>query len=75
MNEIENKVITLLQKELNGIELTKNNTVDNTIGWDSQFQLVIILMIEDEFEIMIPNDRLNELTSITNIVKLIEDLG
>lgn len=71
----QNKVIELLQNELHDVVLTNESNNENTLGWDSQFQLVIIMMIEDEFDIMIPNDRLNELTSIKNIVKLIEDLG
>lgn len=73
--QVENKVIELLQNELHEVVLTNESNNENTLGWDSQFQLVIIMMIEDEFDIMIPNDRLNELTSIKNIVKLIEDLG
>lgn len=72
---IENKIIELLQNELHDVILTNESNNENTLGWDSQFQLVIIMMIEDEFDIMIPNDRLDELTSIKNIVKLIEDLG
>lgn len=71
---IENQVIDLLEKELQEVKLNKNSDNTNTLGWDSQFQLVIILVIEDEFNIMIPNDRLNELNSIDKIVKLIEGL-
>ncbi|WP_454442554.1 acyl carrier protein [Vibrio bathopelagicus] len=71
---IENQVIDLLEKELQEVKLNINSDNTNTLGWDSQFQLVIILVIEDEFNIMIPNDRLNELNSIDKIVKLIEGL-
>jgi len=71
----ESRVINLLQVELQETTLNNESSIENTIGWDSQFQLVVILIIEDEFNIMIPNDRLNELTSIQNIVKLIETLG
>lgn len=71
----ESRVINLLQVELQETTLNNESSIENTIGWDSQFQLVVILIIEDEFNIMIPNARLNELTSIQNIVKLIETLG
>ncbi len=73
--KIENKVIDLLQKELPSVVLDISSNNCNTLGWDSQFQLIIILLIEDSFDVTIPNNRLNELTSIKSISKLIEDLS
>ena len=72
---IQTKVIELLQLEFQDVALDGNSSSENTIGWDSQFQLVVIMIVEDEFNIMIPNDRLNELVSVSNIVKLITDLS
>lgn len=71
----QTRIIELFQNELHNVELHFDSNNENTMGWDSQFQLVVIMIIEEEFDITIPNDRLNELTSIKNIVKLIKDLG
>jgi acyl carrier protein len=71
---IQNKVIELLKHELQNELIDENSSMDNVIGWDSQFQLVLIMAVEDEFDIMIPNDKLHKLISVSDIVDLIIEL-
>ncbi len=70
---IEIRVIDILKKELLNETVNADSSHENTIGWDSQFFLVLIIVIEEEFDIVISNDKLDRLTSVQDIVKLIQE--
>ncbi len=74
MKGIENKVIEILKKELLTDAIDVNSAYENTRGWDSQFFLVLIMCIEDEFNIAIPNEKLDKLVSVRSIVELVNNL-
>jgi acyl carrier protein len=74
MENIEKKVIEILKKELLTDNIDVNSTYENTSGWDSQFFLVLIMSIEEEFNILIPNEMLDKLVSVKSISKLVRDL-
>jgi acyl carrier protein len=71
---IESRVIEILKKELLTDSIDVDSTYQNTKGWDSQFFLVLIMSIEDEFNIIVPNEKLDKLVSVKNISELIENL-
>ncbi len=52
--------------------LTLTSSPKEIPGWDSMGQLMLILELEQQFEIQIPPDRAEKLTSISEIVDYVE---
>jgi acyl carrier protein len=53
--------------------LTVASSPQDIPGWDSMGQLMLILELEQQFEIQIPPERAEKLTSIAQIVDYVEE--
>jgi acyl carrier protein len=53
--------------------LALESSGDDISAWDSMGQLMLILELEQQFEIQIPTERAEKLTSISEIVKFLEE--
>ncbi len=72
MNNKE-KILDLMSTILNK-EITEDDTNSSVDTWDSMAQLEIIVTIEEEFGIKIPEDKIPEMTSIKKILEVIDSL-
>lgn len=52
--------------------LTPASSTEDIAGWDSMGQLMLILELEQQFEIEIPPERAEKLTSISAIISFLE---
>jgi len=52
--------------------LTPASSTEDIAGWDSMGQLMLILELEQEFEIQIPPERAEKLTNISAIISFVE---
>jgi len=70
------KVATIIANELNvekeSISLDTN--LQDDLGADSLDAVELIMAIEDEFEISIPDDEVQSITTVKNIVEFLEKL-
>ncbi len=53
--------------------LTPASSTEDIAGWDSMGQLMLILELEQQFEIQIPPERAEKLTSVSAIVSFLEE--
>jgi acyl carrier protein len=53
--------------------LTPGSSAKNLSAWDSMGQLMLILELEQQFEIQIPPERAERLTSISEIVIFLDE--
>lgn len=52
--------------------LTPASSTEDISAWDSMGQLMLILELEQEFEIQIPPERAEKLTNISAIISFLE---
>lgn len=71
--EILRKIINKNRIEEN-INITLETSIADDLYLDSLDMYEIILEIEDEFSISIPEEKLDDLDKVQDVVKLIEDL-
>lgn len=71
--EILRKIINKNRIEEN-INITLETSIADDLHLDSLDMYEIILEIEDEFSISIPEEKLDDLDKVQDVVKLIEDL-
>ena len=69
---MEQKVIDLLKRVFEGIEITPDSSQENVDAWDSMHQLSIAFEIEDSFSISLEPDEIAELKSVKDIVSFLE---
>ncbi len=69
---MEEKVIELLKRVFEGVEITVESSQKNVDNWDSMHQLSIAFEIESEFEISLEPDEITKLISVKDIVKFLE---
>lgn len=74
--EIKDKVLELVAEclELPVTELSLETDMDDVEGWDSMRNVMILSRLEDEFDVMIPEDDIFDLVTIGAIVEEIEKL-
>lgn len=72
MNNKE-KILDLMSTILNK-EITEEDSNISVSEWDSMAQLEIIVTLEEEFGIKIPEDKIPEMTSIKKILEVIDSL-
>jgi acyl carrier protein len=53
--------------------LTSASSLKDIPGWDSMGQLMLTLELEQQFDIQIPPERAEKLTSISQIVDFVEE--
>ena len=73
-NEILEKLTIIFQKVLNdsSIELTMDMTTDDFENWDSVIQMMVVAMIEKEFDIVFKLREVGMMDSVEAFVKAIE---
>ena len=73
MNKFERKVINVIARET-GID-KKEIRLDSSlydIGIDSLSALELLVALEDKYDMRIPEDELNNLTTVREIVKVVQ---
>ena len=73
-NEILEKLTIIFQKVLNdsSIELTMDMTTDDFENWDSVIQMMVVAMIEKEFDIVFKLREVGMMDSVEAFVGAIE---
>ncbi len=76
MNTLE-KVKKLIADQLciSTDEISDTANVIEDLGADSLDVVELLMTLEDEFNVSIPDDRLDELKTIPQIVKIIDEYG
>ena len=74
--EIKEKVFEIIAEclEKNVSDLTLDTDMDDVEEWDSMRNVMILARLEDEFDIMIPEDDIFDLVTIGAIVEEIEKI-
>ncbi len=75
MSEIESKVVSIIVEKLgvDDSEVTPNASFTNDLGADSLDTVELIMEFEKEFNISIPDDKAETITTVGDAVKYIED--
>ena len=66
---MEKKIIELLKRVFEGVEITKESTQETVEDWDSMHQLSIAFEIESDFGISLEPEELASLKSVKDIVQ------
>jgi len=74
--EIKEKVFEIVAEclEKNVSDLTMNTDMDDVEEWDSMRNVMILSRLEEEFDIMIPEDDIFDLVTVGAIVEEIEKI-
>jgi len=72
--QVEQKVKDILSAIFETENINENSSADNIEKWDSIHHLDMVLSLEDEFNISIPNEDVGNLQSYKIIVMTIKDL-
>merc|ERR1719454_1305024 len=71
--EVETKLVGIVAEQL-GVEESKVTNDANGLGADSLDVVEMVMKIEEEFGVDIPDERAEEVQNLADAVKLIEDL-
>ena len=74
--EIKEKVFEIIAEclEKNVSDLTVDTDMDDVEEWDSMRNVMILSRLEEEFDIMIPEDDIFDLVTVGAIVEEIEKI-
>lgn len=74
--EIKDQVLQIVAEclELPVEQLSLDTDMDDVEGWDSMRNVMILSRLEDDFDVMIPEDDIFDLVTIGAIVDEIEKL-
>jgi acyl carrier protein len=72
---MESKVIELLKKVFpkDQDSITLESSSQNLASWDSLKQMKIVLLLEEEFSVEVPDELVAELTSIELILEFLNE--
>ena len=70
---IQDRVLKIVSIESELSDVTINNT-KASLGMDSLDELILIIKIEDEFEIDISDDDMGKLNSVSEIIDLVNKI-
>ncbi len=70
-NQIKNVMSTVLEVPME--ELNEDSSTDTIENWDSLRHLNLILALEDEFEISIPNEEVGNMVNFKLIEFIIDE--
>ena len=75
--EIKEKVFEIVAEclEKNVSDLTMDTDMDDVEEWDSMRNVMILSKLEEEFDIMIPEDDIFDLVTVGAIVEEIEKIN
>ena len=68
------KMILSQQFDVDEENITLETTIENDLGADSLDVIDIIMAIEDEFEIEVPDEEVENIRTVEQLVKYIEDV-
>jgi len=71
LDRVKQIISTLFNVDETGLSLASSR--DDIPGWDSMGQLMLILELEQRFEIEIPPERGDKLTSISEVLRFLEE--
>ena len=69
---MEDKIIELLKRVFEGVEITADSSQENVADWDSMHQLSIAFEIESEFGLSLEPEELAGLKSVKDIVNFVQ---
>ena len=69
------KVVSILsdQLEIDETTITPDTLIVDDLGADSLDVVDLVMSIEDEFEIEVPDEAIEEIKTVNDIVKFVED--
>ena len=70
---MSSSVFERLQKILAEDDITLNSDIVDDLGADSLDLVDLVMSIEDEFEIEVPDEAIEEIKTVDDAVKYIED--
>ena len=75
-SEVMDRVYRVLHNELDieGITITPNMHIMNDLGADSLGSVEIVMCMEDEFNVTIPDRKIDEIIYVEDIVRVIGEL-
>ena len=71
------KVKKILEKQLRlkeGVEVTLNSRIKEDLGADSLDVLQLLMAIEDEYDVEVPDEKLAEFSTVGDVVAYLETL-
>ncbi|MBQ7600811.1 MAG: acyl carrier protein [Lachnospiraceae bacterium] len=71
------KVKKILEKQLRlkeGVEVTLNSRIKEDLGADSLDVLQLLMAIEDEYGVEVPDEKLAEFSTVGDVVAYLESL-
>ena len=68
---MDQKVIELLMRVFEGVEITAESSQETLAEWDSMHQLSIAFEIESEFGISLEPEEIAQMKSVKDIVSLL----
>jgi len=74
-NQIKEKILNTMSLvfEVPANEITEESSTDNVANWDSLRQLNLILALEDEFKISIPDEEVGNMVNYRIIFYVVSD--
>jgi acyl carrier protein len=74
-NQIKEKILNAMSLvfEVPANEITEESSTDNVANWDSLRQLNLILALEDEFKISIPDEEVGNMVNYRIIFYVVSD--
>jgi acyl carrier protein len=74
--EILNKIVTIAKKHFkkSKIEMSETTHIIDDLGGDSLDAMEMVMIIEDEFKILIPEDRLDGVRTLGGLSVVVSEL-
>ena len=69
------KEIIIQQLNLQGVEITEETSFKDDLGADSLDLFELVMAVEEEFEIEMPQDDLENIETVGDVIKLLKDTG
>jgi acyl carrier protein len=74
LNEDTLKQVIATMLKLDYSSITEDSSMDNIPNWDSLHHMNLVLALEEEFKVSIPDDDAGNITSYRLIKLVLEDL-
>ena len=74
LNEDTLKLVIATMLKLDYSSITEDSSMDNIPNWDSLHHMNLVLALEEEFKVSIPDDDAGNITSYRLIKLVLEDL-
>ena len=69
------KEINIEKLNLQGVEITEETSFKDDLGADSLDLFELVMAVEEEFEIEMPQDDLENIETVGDVIKLLKDTG